>query len=146
LGIPNVILDKTRRLTEKDKKILQRHPRLGARILEPISSYTEVMLIVLQHHENYDGTGYPDGLAGEEISLFSRILAVADRFEALTANRPYRRAVQIKDAAKFIRDNSGAQFDPEVVDAFLKLLGKGKYRSLARKDNLFPEYSTRSPK
>jgi putative nucleotidyltransferase with HDIG domain len=146
LGIPNVILDKTRRLTKKDKEILQRHPRLGARILEPISSYTEVMLIVLQHHENYDGTGYPEGLAGEEISVFSRVLAVADRFEAMTANRPYRRAIQVKDAIKFIRDNSGAQFDPEVVDAFLRLLEKEKIGLLATEKNLFPEYSTRSPK
>ena len=146
LGIPNKILDKTEKLTEKDIQILRKHPRLGARILEPISSYTEVMLIVLQHHENYDGTGYPDGLTGEEISKYSRILAVADRFEALTANRPYRMAVQPEDAAKFIQDNSGKQFDPAVVDAFLSFLAKKKNIRLQVKDNLSSEYSPRSPK
>jgi putative nucleotidyltransferase with HDIG domain len=146
LGIPNKILDKTGKLTKKDIQILQKHPRLGARILEPISSYTDIMLIVLQHHENYDGTGYPDGLTGEEISKYSRILAVADRFEALTANRPYRMAIQPEDAAKFIKDNSGKQFDPAVVDAFLSFLTKKKNIHLIAKDNLFSEYSTRSPK
>ena len=104
------------------------------------------MLIVLQHHENYDGTGYPDGLAGEEISRYSRIMAVADRFEALTANRPYRMAIQPEDAAKFIQDNSGKQFDPAVVDAFLGFLAKKKNIRLLAKDNLSSEYSTSSPK
>jgi putative nucleotidyltransferase with HDIG domain len=135
LGIPNAILDKSKKLTRKDRQILQKHPRLGARILEPIAAYTEVMLIVLQHHENYDGTGYPDGLAGEEISKFSRILAVADRFEAMTANRPYRMAIRPEDAAKFMRDNSGTQFDPEVVDAFLRLLSKKKTSISSQKMN-----------
>jgi putative nucleotidyltransferase with HDIG domain len=146
LGIPNKILDKTERLTKKDIQILQKHPRLGARILEPISTYIDVMLIVLQHHENYDGTGYPDGLAGEEISKYSRIMAVADRFEALTANRPYRMAVKSEDAAKFIQDNSGKQFDPAVVDAFLGFLAKKENIRLKAKDNLSSEYSPRSPK
>jgi HD-GYP domain-containing protein (c-di-GMP phosphodiesterase class II) len=125
---------------------MEKHPRLGARILEPISSYTEVMLIVLQHHENYDGTGYPDGLAGDEISIYSRILAVADRFSALTANRPYRKPVHAEEAARFIQDNAGIQFDPSVVDAFFRVLEKKKNIIFQENDRSSPEYSTRSPK
>ncbi len=124
LGIPNKILDKPGKLTSKDIQILRRHPHLGARILEPISAYTDIMLIVLQHHENFDGTGYPDGLAGEEISLYSRIFAVADRYEALTASRPYRKAINPREAVKIVRENSGTQFDPTVVDAFFRVLKK----------------------
>jgi putative nucleotidyltransferase with HDIG domain len=146
LGIPNKILDKTGKLSGKEKQILQKHPQLGARILEPISAYTDIMLIVLQHHENYDGTGYPDGLAGEEISKFSRIFAVADRFEALTANRPYRRAISPGEAAKIIQANSGTQFDPAVVDVFFRLLEKKDNIPLSPIDERYPENSTRSPK
>jgi len=146
LGIPNEILDKPGKLTEEERQIIQKHPRLGARILEPISAYTDTLLIVLQHHENYDGTGYPDGLAGEEISEHSRIYAVADRYEALTADRPYRKALHPGEAAKFIQKNAGTQFDPAVVDAFLGLLAKKKNIHLIAKDNLSPEYSSRSPK
>jgi len=146
LGIPNEILDKTGKLSDKDKQILQKHPRLGARILEPISAYTDIMLIVLQHHENYDGTGYPDGLAGEEISKFSRIFALADRYEALTANRPYRRAITPGEAIKIIQANSGTEFDPKVVDAFLRLLKKKDNIHLPAIDEFSPEYSTGSPK
>lgn len=124
LGIPNRILEKGTKLTEPDKIMLRKHPTLGARILEPISSYTEVMLIVRQHHENYDGSGYPQGLAGEEISFFSRIFAVADRFEALSADRPYRKAVKFERAVKMIQQGAGTEFDPVVVLAFLKVIGQ----------------------
>jgi putative nucleotidyltransferase with HDIG domain len=146
LGIPNEILDKRGKLTEKEKQILQKHPRMGARILEPISAYTDTMHIVLQHHENFDGTGYPDGLAGEEISKYSRILAVADRFEALTADRPYRRSARHTDAIKFIQDNSNTQFDPLVVEAFLRLMEKKYDIHLPTIDGPSPESFTRSQK
>ena len=146
LGIPNEILDKHGKLTEKENQILQKHPRMGARILEPISAYTDTMHIVLQHHENFDGTGYPDGLAGEEISIYSRILAVADRFEALTADRPYRRAVRQTDALKFIQDNCDTQFDPLVVEAFIRLIEKKYNVHLPAIDGPPPESFTRSQK
>jgi putative nucleotidyltransferase with HDIG domain len=146
LGIPNEILDKSDKLSKEEKNILQKHPRLGARILEPISAYTDIMLIVLQHHENYDGTGYPDNLSGEEISKYSRVFAVADRYEALTADRPYRRAIDSKEAIKFIVKNSGSQFDPEMVHAFLRVLEKKYDIQFPAVDGLSPEYSTRSPK
>lgn len=146
LGIPNKILDKAGNLTAKEKQIIQTHPRLGARILEPISAYTDIMLIVLQHHENYDGTGYPDGLAGEEISKYSRIFAVADGFEALTADRPYRKAIKPEKAAEIIKENSGTQYDPAVVDAFLRVLERDKNIHIPTTEGLSPEYSIRSPK
>ncbi len=146
LGIPNEILDKPENLTEEDKQILQKHPRLGAQILEPISAYTDIMLIVLQHHENYDGTGYPEGLAGNEISKYSRIFALADRYEAMTADRPYRKAISPGEATRIIKANSGTQFDPAVVDAFLSLLNKKKDLHLSTIDGQSPGYSTRSPK
>lgn len=146
LGIPNKILDKSGYLTEKEIRIIQTHPRLGARILEPISAYTDIMLIVLQHHENYDGTGYPDGLAGEEISKYSRIFAVADRFEAMTTDRPYRKAIRPEKAANIIQRNSGTHFDPAVVDAFLRVLERDKNIYIPTTGGLSPEYSTRSPK
>jgi putative nucleotidyltransferase with HDIG domain len=145
LGIPNKILDKPGKLTSEDIKILHKHPHLGARILEPISAYTDIMLIVLQHHENFDGTGYPDGLAGEEISIYSRIFAVADRYEALTANRPYRKAISPREAAKFIRENSGTQFDPAVVDAFFRVLKKNFNIRIPEIEVPSSEISTRSP-
>ncbi len=120
LGIPNEILDKSGKLTPEERKIMQKHARMGARILEPIAPYTDIMLIVLQHHENYDGTGYPDGLAGEEISLYSRIFAVADSFEALTSDRPYRKAISFHQAIELIAHLSGKKFDPKVIEAFLR--------------------------
>jgi len=126
LGISNEILQKKRKLTSDERKIIQTHTRLGARILEPISAYTDIMLIVLQHHENFDGTGYPDGLAGENISLYSRIFSVADNYEALTSDRPYRRAIDCEQAIEYIKQNTGHKFDPKVVEAFLKVYGKEK--------------------
>ena len=146
LGIPNKILDKPGKLTEEDRRILQKHPWLGARILEPISAYTDIMLIVLQHHENYDGTGYPAGLAGKEISKYSRIFAVADRYEALTANRPYRKAIDPAEAARIIQANSGTEFDPAVVKVFARLLEMNNDNHFTARDESSPEYSTRSAK
>ena len=146
IGISNKILDKPGKLTEEERTLIQDHPRLGVRILEPIGAFTDVLRIVLQHHENFDGTGYPEGLVGEEISIYSRIFAVSDRYEALTADRPYRKALSPVEAAKFIRDNSGTQFDPIVVDVFLSLLAKKKKSHLIAKDNLSTEFSSWSPK
>jgi len=145
LGISNEILDKTGKMTKEEREIMQKHPHLGARILEPIAAYTDTMHIVLQHHENYDGTGYPDGLAGEEISLYSRICAVADRYEALTSQRPYRKGLSPEEATRFIQKNAGRLFDPTVVDAFLSVQAKKRNIRLVAEDNSSPESSLRSP-
>lgn len=101
---------------------MQKHVILGTRILEPIPAYAEILPIVKQHHENFDGTGYTEGLAGNDICLNARILALADRFEALTSDRPYRKALSQKKAIQFIHRQAGIEFDPEVVKAFLEVV------------------------
>lgn len=122
LGIPNQILDKPAKLNPKEFQIVQTHTTLGARILEPITSYSEIVRIVLEHHENFDGSGYPQGLKGKNISLYSRIFAVADNFDALSSDRPYRRALKLKEVIHYIKIQAGKKFDPMVVDAFLRVI------------------------
>ena len=122
LGIPPEILDKPGRLTPEETRIMQGHVTLGARILEPIAAYAEVIPILLQHHESFDGSGYPVGLAGEAIDLGARIFGVADVFDALLSDRPYRRGLDREEVIRYIRDRSGRQFDPRVVEAFLEVM------------------------
>jgi putative nucleotidyltransferase with HDIG domain len=122
LGIPGDILDKPGELTDYEKRLMNEHVRLGARILEPITAYAEIIPIVLQHHEHFNGTGYPDGLAGETISLGARIFAVADSFDALTSDRPYRQALDQWHAIELIRQGAGSQFDPDIVQTFLEVM------------------------
>jgi len=122
LGIPLDVLDKDGKLTAEERQFMQKHPSMGVRILEPIGAYAEVIPIVLQHHESFDGSGYPDGLSGKAISLGARIFALADRFEALTSDRPYRKALTLKRTIKYIEDRTGTEFDPKIVKAFLKVM------------------------
>lgn len=124
IGIPAAILDKAAKLTEEEFSLMREHPRKGARILEPIPAYAEVIPIVLQHHEWYDGTGYPDGLAGDAISLGGRIFAVADVFDALSSDRPYRAGLDRRRVMEMIAQGTGRQFDPQVVQAFLKVMAQ----------------------
>ncbi|MFQ5532399.1 MAG: HD domain-containing phosphohydrolase [Candidatus Methylomirabilales bacterium] len=122
IGVPATILDKRGGLTEEEVRLMREHPRKGARILEPIPAYTDVIPIVLQHHEWFDGTGYPDGLAGEDISVGGRIFAVADVFDALVSERPYRGGWAHEKAIELIKERAGTQFDPKIVQAFLKVM------------------------
>ena len=122
LGISPEILDKPGKLTPKERTAMEKHVRLGARILEPISAYSKIIPIVLQHHERFNGNGYPDGLEGESISLGARIFAVADSFEAMTSDRPYRKAFDRNNALGIIEESAGNDFDPKVVKAFLKVM------------------------
>jgi putative nucleotidyltransferase with HDIG domain len=124
IGVPAIILDKPGRLTDKEFRIIQRHPRTGARILEPIAAYAPIMPIVLQHHERFDGSGYPEGLSGKQICLGARILAVADVYDALTSERPYRAAMTQEQAIDIIQKETGRHFDPDVVKAFLQVVGQ----------------------
>lgn len=132
IGIPAVILDKSGRLTEEELSLMREHPRKGARILEPIPAYADVIPIVVQHHEWYDGTGYPDGLAGEDISLGGRIFAVADVFDAITSDRPYRTGQDREEATEFIKKGAGRHFDPKVVEAFLEVMAQEAHMSQAQ--------------
>jgi putative nucleotidyltransferase with HDIG domain len=124
LGIPGHILDKEGKLTKKEEQLMHEHVQLGVRILEPIAAYAEVVPMVLHHHENFNGEGYPNGLAGEAISLGGRIFAVADSFDALTSNRPYRRALKRKHAIEMIKERCGSQYDPDIVQAFLEVMAQ----------------------
>lgn len=124
IGIPSGIIEKPGILTEDEFEKIREHPHIGVKILEPMSTHEEIISNILQHHEHFDGNGYPSGLAGEEISLGARILAVADTFDALKADRPHRVGMELERIVTIIREESGGQFDPTVVEAFLKIIGK----------------------
>ncbi|MFH0726825.1 MAG: HD domain-containing phosphohydrolase [Pseudomonadota bacterium] len=119
IGIPVSILDKPSALTPEEYEIVKQHSAIGAKILEPIEAYAEVIPIVLQHHEKYGGKGYPNGLSGDGIVLGARILAVADVFDAVASDRPYRQGWIEEKAINLITENAGKDFDPLVVEAFL---------------------------
>jgi two-component system response regulator RpfG len=120
IGIPDVILLKPGRHTPDEQEIMRRHPRIGHEILaDSPSRYLQMgAVIALGHHEKFDGSGYPQGLAGENIPLAARIVAVADVFDALTSHRPYKRAWSFQEALKYVQTESGRHFDPACVRAF----------------------------
>jgi putative nucleotidyltransferase with HDIG domain len=118
IGIASAILDSPHRLSDEQMAIVREHPALGARILEPLPHCADILPMVLEHHERFDGGGYPAGLAGTAIALDARVLAVADVYDAMTSDRPYRRGLPARDAAVRISEAAGTQFDPDVVLAF----------------------------
>lgn len=120
IGVRDSILLKPGNLTPEERKHIDDHPRIGARILAPVGFDEIVVGGVLHHHERFDGTGYPDGLRGEDIPLSARILSVSDAFDAMVSDRPYRKAMSVKHALNALRDNAGRQFDPGVVGQFLE--------------------------
>ena len=119
IGIPMMILDKPDKLTDEEYRHVKEHPVIGAKIIEPIEAFADVVPIILQHHERFDGNGYPQGLSGESIALGARVLAVADVFDAIISSRPYRQGWVEEKVIRLIVDESGKHFDPRVVDAFL---------------------------
>ena len=121
IGVPDNVLRKPGALSESEWTLMKRHPEHGARIIAQIPFLEEVSRIVRHHHERWDGKGYPDGLAGEAIPLGARIFAVADSFDAMTSDRPYRRAMSVEDACAEVARCRGTQFDPTVVAAFLRI-------------------------
>jgi diguanylate cyclase (GGDEF)-like protein len=122
IGVTDSILRKATSLDEEEWKEIRRHSELGYEILKGIDFLRGAAEIVWAHHERYDGTGYPRGLAGEEIPLGSRVFGVVDAYDAMTSRRPYRQAMSREQAAIEIARNSGSQFDPQVVDAFLVMI------------------------
>ena len=122
IGTPPVILDKPAELTPEETATMQNHVNIGLRILEPLPGFSEALPIVSQHHEWFNGKGYPNKLSGNEISLYARIFAVADVYDAVTSNRPYRAGLPKAKAIEVIRQKSGTQFDPAVVKSFLELM------------------------
>jgi putative nucleotidyltransferase with HDIG domain len=126
IGVPPSILDKPGKLTEEEFAVIRSHPSKGVMILRPIPNLEKVLPIVFQHHERYDGKGYPNGLSGESISLHSRILAVADVVDALLSDRPYRPGWSREKVLAYTRENSGLQFDPTVVEAYHRIEAGGR--------------------
>jgi ribonuclease P protein subunit RPR2 len=122
VGIPEHVLAKPGPLDDAEWETMRLHPSLGAQIVEPITFLGDAVEIIRSHHEWYDGTGYPRGLRGKQIPLAARVFAVADSFDAMTSDRPYRLAMPVDDAIDQIRRGAGTQFDPEVVAAFLELV------------------------
>lgn len=119
IGIPEHILNKPGELTPAEFEQIKRHPRLGYDVLHPVSSLKPVLDAVLYHHENYDGSGYPEGQRGEEIPLLARILHVADIFDALTSTRAYRRGLGVEQALDLLAEGAGRITDPAVTAAFV---------------------------
>ena len=124
IAIKEDILNKPGKLTEEEYDEIKRHPESGYHILKSVDEYSSLAQCVLEHHERFDGKGYPKGIKGSQISLIARIIAVADAFEAMIAQRPYRKSLTEEMAIEEIKKNANTQFDPEVVTAFLKIFDK----------------------
>lgn len=127
IGIPDAILLKPGKLTTKEREIMQSHPHLGERIMARIPYLHGIAReVVASHHERWDGHGYPSRVAGEQIPLAARIFALADAWDAMTNNRPYRKALPTDAATREIEEGRGTQFDPDLVDPFLALASRQK--------------------
>jgi putative nucleotidyltransferase with HDIG domain len=121
IGVPDAVLLKQERLNREERMIMNAHPVLGAQIIAPVTKLAPELPIIRHHHEWYNGSGYPDRLIGDEIPKLARILHVADAFEAMTAQRPYRMTpLTAEQAVGELRKFAGIQFDPQVVDAFVR--------------------------
>lgn len=132
IGVSSEILAKRSRLSKAESRAMQEHATLGARVLASVSFLNEVARYVRHHHEDWDGGGYPDGLAGESAPLASRIIHVVDAYDAMTSNRPYRAALPEEEAAHRLVTHRGRQFDPSVVDVFLELIEDGAMAAIRR--------------
>jgi putative two-component system response regulator len=125
IGMPDSILNKKTSLRDAEYITAKKHTVIGSEIVGKIDELKEVASIIRHHHERYDGSGYPDGLSGEVIPIFARILAIADSYETLISKRIYKSALTGKDALIEIRKNAGSQFDPELVKIFIEYMEKG---------------------
>jgi HD-GYP domain-containing protein (c-di-GMP phosphodiesterase class II) len=121
IGISDMVLQKPGKLTEQEFAIVKQHPEIGRRILEGVQGFSPYLAAVELHHENWDGTGYPKGQAGETTPLAARIIHVADAYDAMTTNRPYRTGMSHGEAVHILKKYAGRQFDPRVVDAFVEI-------------------------
>jgi HD-GYP domain-containing protein (c-di-GMP phosphodiesterase class II) len=118
--VPPELLSKPGKLTAEEFDLVKRHPETGYQILKSVDEYVTLAKYLLYHHERWDGSGYPEGLQGKAIPLQSRIIAVADAYEAMTANRPYQTTRTGEEAKAELRKCAGTQFDPEIVDVFIR--------------------------
>ncbi|MDD5495915.1 MAG: HD domain-containing protein [Candidatus Omnitrophica bacterium] len=132
--VPDEVLSKPTKLTGKEYEMVKEHPMRGVEILKHIRALKSVMPIIMHHHEKYDGSGYPKGLKKEQIPLGARIMAVIGAFEAMIGKRPYRIQKTIDEALEEIKKNSGTQFDPNVVDIFLKVMERKDIRTMLERE------------
>ncbi len=122
IGIPDHILLKEGSLSPEEFKEIKKHPEIGKRILKNATIFNDIIPIVYYHHEKYDGSGYPEGLKGEEIPYLARITTIVDTFDAMTSSRSYRKAIPIEKVIDEIKKNAGTQFDPAITEVFLNIL------------------------
>ncbi|MGB9791431.1 MAG: HD-GYP domain-containing protein [Thermacetogeniaceae bacterium] len=128
IGISEEILNKTSPLTKEEREEIRKHPEIGTGIVRKLLDKENILLSILHHHEWYDGTGYPSGLARQEIPLGARIISIADAYDAMTSNRPYRPAYTHEQAIVELIRNAGKQFDPYLLMRFLDILERGEIR------------------
>ncbi|MDX6629687.1 MAG: hypothetical protein QOH00_1933, partial [Gaiellales bacterium] len=126
IAVPQAILDKPGPLDPAERAVMERHPLVGEQILAPVEFLTGVASLIRHEHERWDGTGYPDGLAADGIPLGARIILACDAYCAMTQDRPYRGALSDDAAREELRANAGTQFDQQVVDALLAVLGQSE--------------------
>jgi putative nucleotidyltransferase with HDIG domain len=126
MGIPDAILHKKGRLTEEEMAIIRNHPKFAYDMLKEIDYLQAALEIPFCHHEKWDGTGYPRGLKGEEIPISARIFAIVDVWDAMTNDRPYRKAISREEVISYLTNQSGQYFDPNVVDVFIRILNTPK--------------------
>ena len=135
IAISSDILNKPSKLTDEEYLIIKTHPVRGVKVLEPIPQLRHILPTIRHHHERYDGRGYPDGIAGEEIPVLARILAVADTYDAMYSTRAYRPAQTKEFAIGQIREGAGTQFDPEMAEIFLEMILSGALENTAAPDD-----------
>lgn len=126
IGLQHDILLKPGKLSDDEWEVMRTHPIIGAKIVSDLHFLSQARAVVLHHHERYDGKGYPDGLVGAETPIEARIVKVADAFDAMMSDRPYRSSLGLEKATEELRSGRGTEFDPNVVDAFLELLRRGE--------------------
>jgi putative nucleotidyltransferase with HDIG domain len=131
LAVSDAVLSKEGQLDDDEYAQIQEHPRVGAKILLRIAALREAIPYVLYHHERWDGSGYPSGKSGEEIPIEARVLAIADAFDAMTSDRPYRRALTREEALGEVDRCAGTQFDPRIAEVFLALFAETELRAAA---------------
>lgn len=130
IGITDFILAKEGPLTDSERRVVREHPEKGVEILRPLRQYENILPGILHHHERYDGTGYPAGLAGEAIPLYARIIAIADTYDAIISTRPYRKGNSHAEALEELKRFAGIQFDPRIVRAFA--LADSRYQQITK--------------
>lgn len=130
MGIDRRIIEKKDKLEPQERQIIQAHPLNGVKILSPFPFFREILPIIMHHHEWYDGSGYPEGLMGEDIPFMSRIIMIVDAFVAMTTDRPYRSALPINKVLGIIKRNQGRQFDPQLVPHFTNVVKEEFYNDI----------------